>query len=262
LYKAKLRKAGMKSSGPFSLKTVWNFRDLGGYITSTGGVIRSGLVFRSGDLSGLEHEDASIIASLGLRTVLDLRYPADSAKRPDRRDGLSANWVQADLTTPVYYELAARIASGHLSESDSLAYMRSITTSIVLERIEEIQAIFYSFMQPDAFPILMHCSVGKDRTGVVAALLLSALGVPEETVYADYMLSNDYLVPFREAQIKKPGREHTKPVWEVRREYLEGALAAVRDSYGSLDRYLENAIGLTDEMRTELKGRFLIRAEE
>jgi protein-tyrosine phosphatase len=252
----------MNSGAPVSLKTVRNFRDLGGYTTSNGEVIRSGLVFRSGDLSRLEREDASTLAALGLRTIIDLRYPDDSAKAPDRLDGLSANWLQADLTPQAFYELGASIASGHLSEADSLAYMRSITTAIVLERLEEIQAIFHSFMQPNAFPLLMHCSTGKDRTGVVAALLLLALGVPEETVYADYMLSNDYLALMREEQIKKPGREHTGPVWEVRRDYLEGALAAVCDSYGSIDSYLEKAIGLTDEMRTELKGRLLLRSKQ
>jgi protein-tyrosine phosphatase len=199
---------------------------------------------------------------LGLRTVVDLRYPVDSAKRPEWLDGLSANWLQADLTPRAFYELRDSIASGHCSESDSLMYMRSITTSIAFERLKEIQAVFHSFMQPNAFPMLMHCSVGKDRTGVVAALLLFALGVPEETVYADYMLSNDYLALMREEQIKKLGREHTGPVWEVQREYLEAALAAVRDSYGSIDSYLEKAIGLTEKMRTELKGRLLFTSKQ
>lgn len=249
----------MNNGGPIIYKTVWNFRDLGGYATPNGEVIQSGLVFRSGELSGLDREDASTIASLGLRTVVDLRDPVESARRPDRLDGLSVNRLQANLTPQAYYELAAGIAGGHLSESDSLAYMRSITTSIAFERLEEIQAVFQSFLQPHAFPMLMHCSLGKDRTGVVVALLLFALGVPEETVYADYMLSNNYLVRFQEAQIEEPGHEHTGPVWEVRREYLEGALAAVRDSYESIDRFLEIAIGLTDEMRTELNGRLLLR---
>ena len=72
----------MNSGGPVSLKTVWNFRDLGGYATANGEVIQSGLVFRSGDLNRLEREDASTIASLGLRTVVDLRH-IDSAKRPE-----------------------------------------------------------------------------------------------------------------------------------------------------------------------------------
>jgi protein-tyrosine phosphatase len=251
----------MNSARPFSLKTVWNFRDLGGYTTTNGEVFRPGLVFRSGDLNRLEREDASTIASLGLRTVVDLRH-VDSAKRPDWLEGLSANWLQADLTPQAFYELVAGIASGHLSESDSLVHMRSITASIAIERVEEIRGVFHSFMQPNAFPMLVHCSAGKDRTGVVSALLLFALGMPEETVYADYMLSNNYLVLLQEEQIKKPGRAHTGPVWEVRREYLEGALAAIRDAYGAIETYLEKAIGLTGEMRTELKGRLLLKLEK
>jgi hypothetical protein len=85
-------------------------------------------------------------------------------------------------------ELRDRIATGDLSESDSLALVRSITASIALERFEEIKAVFQSFVQPGVFPLLVHCTFGKDRTGIAVAMLLFALGVPEETVYADYYL--------------------------------------------------------------------------
>jgi protein-tyrosine phosphatase len=103
----------------------------------------------------------------------------------------------------------------------------------------------------------VHCTYGKDRTGIVAALLLFALGVPEETIYADYMLSNDYLVAFRAARIAEQGWEHTGPLWEARREYLDGAFSAICDQYGSIESYLQEAAGLTHEMRTELKARLL-----
>jgi protein-tyrosine phosphatase len=189
--------------------------------------------------------------------VVDLRDPVASEKHPDRLDDLSVSWLQVDLTTRANLELRDRIATGDLSESDSLAYVRSITASIALERFEEIKAIFQSFIQPGVFPLLVHCTFGKDRTGIVAAMLLFALGVPEETIYADYMLSNDYLAPVRQVYIKKPGREHTGPLWEARREYLDGAFSAICDKYGSVESYLQDAIGLTHEMRTELKARLL-----
>ena len=251
----------MNRDGSLELKTVWNLRDIGGYATSSGKVTRSGLVFRSGDLSRLDSKDASAILPLGLRTVVDLRDPVAWEKRPDRLDGLSVNLLRVDLTTRVHIELRDRWETHHLSESESLEYIRSITASIALERSDAIKDLFRYFLQPDVFPLLMHCSAGKDRTGIVTAMLLFALDVPEETVYSDYMLSNDYLTPFHETHVNRPGWEHTGPLWEARREYLGEALSAVRDSYGSIDTYLERAIGLTDEMRTKLKA-LLLRSSE
>jgi protein-tyrosine phosphatase len=87
------------------------------------------------------------------------------------------------------------------------------------------------------------------------------LGVPEETIYADYVLSNDYLVAFREAIIVEPGWEHTRPLWETKRDYLDGAFSAICDKYGSIDSYLQDAIGVTEEMRTELKARLLLKPD-
>ncbi len=248
----------MNNMRSFDIKSVWNFRDLGGYETSAGEIIRSGMVFRSGDLSRLESDDASTIMSIGLRTILDLRDPAGSEREPNRLNDPSINQLNVDLTTRVHAELGARWHTLHLlSESEHLANIRAIYASIPIERAEGVKAIFQCLARSEVFPLLVHCSIGKDRTGVVVALLLFALGVPEETIYADYLLSNDYLVALREAAIAEPGREHTGPLWEARREYLEGAFSAICDKYGSIESYLQDAIGLTHEMRTELKDRLL-----
>ena len=92
-----------------------------------------------------------------------------------------------------------------MSESEHLANVRAIYASIAIERADGMKAVFRYLVRSEVFPLLVHCSIGKDRTGIVVALLLFALGVPEETIYADYMLSNDYLVALREAQVAKPG---------------------------------------------------------
>jgi len=251
----------MNNMGPFDIKSVWNFRDLGGYETSAGEIIRSGMVFRSGDLSRLESDDASTIRSIGLRTILDLRDPAGSEREPNRLNDPSVNQLRVDLTTRVLAELGARWHTLHLSESESLAYIRAIYSSLVIERVEGVKTVFRYLARSEVFPLLVHCSIGKDRTGIVAALLLFALGVPEETIYADYMLSNDYLVSFREAAIAEPGYEHTGPLLEARRDYLEGAFSAICDQYGSIESYLQDAIGLTHEMRTALKARLLYKLD-
>jgi protein-tyrosine phosphatase len=247
----------MSNQGFLDVRSVWNFRDLGGYETSAGEIIRSGMVFRSGDLSRLESGDAATITAIGLRTVLDLRDPVASERRPNRLNDPSVRQLRVDLTTRALVELRDRLRSGHLSESESLAYIRANTASIAIERAEGMKLVFQSLARSEVFPLLVHCSYGKDRTGIVAALLLYALGVPEEAIYADYLLSNDYLVAFREAAIAEPGWEHTGPLWETKRDYLDGAFSAICDKYGSIDSYLQDVIGLTHEMRAELKARLL-----
>jgi protein-tyrosine phosphatase len=256
-----IRRAVVNRGRSPNLGTVWNFRDLGGYATSKGEITRFGLVFRSGDLHDLNNEDASALASLGLRTVLDLRDRVASERSPNRLNDPSVRQLSVDLSTSVLLKLRDRLRTGYLSESESLAFIRANTAAIATERAEDIKAVFRCLARSEAFPLLVHCSFGKDRTGIVAALLLFALGVPEETIYADYMLSNDYLVEFRAARIAKPGWEHTGPLWEARREYLDGAFSAICDQYGSIGSYLQDAIGLTDERRTELKARLLYKPD-
>ncbi|MDZ4907294.1 hypothetical protein GNF64_16560 [Clostridium perfringens] len=118
---------------------------------------------------------------------------------------------------------------------------------------------------PDKMPIVQHCTAGKDRTGIGSALVLLALGVPEETVIEDYLLTNVYRSNMNEALFKSLGnlltdedsKEIFKVFMEVRKEYIESALNAIKERYGSIDEYLEKEYGFNKEKRARLQQDYL-----
>ena len=154
-----------------------NVRDLGGLRTADGAVVRRGRVFRS-DYPAFADLDASgPVAALGLVTVVDLRRGSEAAVECVR-------WTDHGVTH-LRSPLVART-----QDSWHARYQAYLT-----DRPETVVAAVRAVMDPARQPALFHCAAGKDRTGVVAALLLQVLGVPDETVVADYVLTADALEP-------------------------------------------------------------------
>lgn len=223
-----------------------NFRDIGGYQAADSRAVRWGQVFRAGSLAELSDEDLAYLERLELRLSCDLRSPEEVAARPDRLPHGAA--VRA---MPV----AAR--AGRLR--------RVITLFRLRHRIQELLLNVYTVMldqngplfaevirlaaDPANRPLVIHCTAGKDRTGLAVALLLLALGVPEETVVADYTLSNHayevlagrmgpemerlYAFGFEQAQLR--------PFLLAEARTLTGALAHLRRRYGSGEGYLSRS---------------------
>jgi protein-tyrosine phosphatase len=116
---------------------------------------------------------------------------------------------------------------------------------------------------------IFHCTAGKDRTGLAAALFLLSLGVPEDQVMTDYLASNVYLADKNEKSLWKMrifslGRADTegvKPMMEVRRGYLQAAFDTMRTDYGSIDNYLREGLGVDDAFREQLRARYLEPAQ-
>ena len=239
------------------ISTVRNLRDLGGYPTNDGKVIRSGLVYRSGSLADLSREDEAKIRSLGLRTVIDLRPPTTREKQPDRIDRDAVHYLGVDLRPAVYFELRDRLNAPDLTEPECRRIICSVTAAIPIDCVEGIKTIFQILAKPGSMPILVHCHSGKDRTGVVIAFLLYALGVPKEVIHADYRLSSDYLKSLRDAKIEERG-PCIAPWYDVQPQYIEGAFSAVREAYGSIETYLATGLAFSDQMRLMLQSRLLL----
>jgi hypothetical protein len=147
--------------------SVENARDLGGVPVDGGGAIACGTLFRGPPLYNLESTGCSAVAALGIRTVIDLRQPFERDSKPTT-DCVAAEQVQLPL--PIPYELSPQ------------NYLDVLGSPAVAQA-------FHVFADPDAYPIYFHCTWGRDRTGVVGALLLLALGVNPDDVMAEYMLS-------------------------------------------------------------------------
>lgn len=161
------------------LAGAMNFRDLGGYHTADGRRTRSGLVFRSNSLQELTDEDLDILRSdLRVATVLDLRSPKEIA-----RDGVGPFVDEAlhYVNVPFLHEQKDSGAPGRIQEGLVARYFSYLTVAAdnVVRALEMIA-------DPDNLPLVFHCSAGKDRTGVLAALVLGCVGVDPEHVVADY----------------------------------------------------------------------------
>jgi protein-tyrosine phosphatase len=169
-----------------TLKGLFNLRDLGGLETREGRRVRPGQVFRSDALHRLDHEDAEHLARLGIRKIFDLRCDSEVLK-------------DAGVSIGAADRVHVPLVASTLSPFDPDIDWRRID---LRERYMEMLAVgggaIRAVLQAaaDEAPILFHCTAGKDRTGVVAAVLLRALDVPDEEIIADYALSEDNLRAF------------------------------------------------------------------
>ncbi len=241
------------------LSSVPNLRDLGGYRTAGGHVVRRGLVFRSDQLHRLAAGDLAAISALGIRSVVDLRMDEERIARPSELPAgalattldVLADSVQAGgdpigalFTRPA--EANAALAGGRVHAVFEEIY-RSFVTMPSARRA--YRALFETLAVPARLPLLFHCTTGKDRTGWGAAVLLSLLGVARVDVESDYLRSNDY-VPSRHQStmdaLVRAGADASivSAIFAVRREYLAAAFDEVDTRFGSIEGYATEGLGL------------------
>jgi protein-tyrosine phosphatase len=220
----------------------FNFRDLGGYRTPEGRWIRPQHLYRADGPHALNDADVAQLRALGLATVIDLRTPGE-------------------VERGCYTRFLSDIVEYHLPMLDVLPGTDElpdwVDPSVVAARYrrmldegsETVAEILAILSDPSAYPAMFHCSAGKDRTGVIAAVLLGVLGVPDETIVADYALTAEsmhrlveyYMTTYPDAteQLERlaPAMVAAHP------DTMSGLIASVRADYGSFDGYAE-AIGV------------------
>jgi len=251
-----------------------NFRDLGGYQTSDGRTVIWGQVFRSGELPELTDEDVARLESLGLRTMVNFLLPEEIEMHgPDR---LPAGVRQ--VPHPITGDRTAEL---------SLAVQQSIRTgqfenippemNVEFHRLllddgkAEYAALLRELMDPANRPLAYHCSHGVHRTGTASAIVLSALGVPWETVREDYLLSNTYRSEEIEAQLARIRQAvatdrgvtpdqvdmaNVEAFYMLDGTYIDGTLERAIEEFGSMEGYIREGLGISDEeiqlLRAEL----------
>ncbi len=231
-----------------------NFRDLGGYAAPGGRIVRWRRLFRSEHLAGLSKEDHAALAELGVTRTFDFRGEAERAATPYRLEGVVQHALTIEPT--VVQRLQELLLSGtRVTPSVVEALMKELYRGLVNDQAHRFSALFEHLLQSDA-PLVMHCTAGKDRTGVAAALILLALGVPRDVVVDDYLLSNlHYRRP--PAPAGEIAADALAVVWQVQDGFLHAALRAIDDDHGGVDRYLERRLGLSRAARDALAARYL-----
>lgn len=255
----------MNNTRILALDGVHNFRDFGGWTTREGRTVTMGQLFRSGHLSRATPDDLARIDALGLKALADLRQPGERSREPNTLPKNAPSVIFE--TAHGGYDEAPHLQflrEGHLTVASVQTYMVSAYQRIPME--PHHQQIFGDVFRQllDGKPLLIHCAAGKDRTGILAALILSAIGVDRQQVMEDYMLTNtavdiDALLPSIAQRIAEQSGQSVeawalRPMLGVEAEFLDAAFGVI----GPLDHYFEHALGITQTDREALRDKLTL----
>ncbi|GAK49713.1 possible protein-tyrosine-phosphatase [Candidatus Moduliflexus flocculans] len=245
------------------MEQIYNFRDFGGYATSNGRRIKTGVLYRSGNLAKASAHDIEHLTSLGIRMVCDLRTHGERRKHPDQfPDGYPVRVVHIPIQgknhndSPYIFQLASLIF-GKGRRTEYAEALKAFYQEYITDFRAELSAILRLAAEQENLPLLIHCTAGKDRTGIACGLLHLLLGTPPEVALHDYLLSNQHLYQFQTEMLKQfaPLRlfgvstQRFMPIFEARQEYWEAAFAQIGRDYGSADAYLRDGLGISENER-------------
>ncbi|WP_125703849.1 tyrosine-protein phosphatase [Lacticaseibacillus daqingensis] len=249
----------------------FNFRDLGGYATTTGQRVKPGRLIRAGRLNELSEHDLQTLTDYGLAIDVDFRSPQERTEAPDRLPaGVDYQFAPVFPTdeTQVSKKTTELRANFATDPAAGFQHMVNMYANLVVQAsAHQAYRHFFDLLLANATPgaLLFHCTAGKDRTGMGAVFLLTALGVDAPTVRADYLASNALLTVPRQrtaAKIRATGGSDallasTKALGSVDAAYLDAALTTITHTYGSLAAYLTDVLGVTAAQTRELRQLYL-----
>jgi protein-tyrosine phosphatase len=240
-----------------ALEGAANFRDLGGYETADGTSVKWGLLYRSDNLAHLTDADLEKVAGLGIRLVCDFRSEPEKQSEPDRLPAIDPPAVAAlpiGAESFMVKDLRERISSGDLDGLDLRQMMIEGDRQFATTFAPQYAAMFERISKPENLPALVHCTAGKDRAGFASALILSLLGVPRDTVMADFLLTNHYTAAATTKRLRmiklfslfRADTDALLPLFGVEPEYLAAAFEAIDKQHGDFDTYRRSALGIDD----------------
>lgn len=251
----------------FAFKGVANFRDIGGYPAAGGHKIKHGVIFRSGELSGLTPEDQQNLANLNIGYEVDLRTDAERSANPSQW-GKKAPQL---ISIPVGMARDGKTLDARMRQlmqvkdaEEAKTRMQESTASLAIDGAADIGKVLGELARANG-PALVHCTAGKDRTGVTIAVLMTLLGASREDVYHEYMRSNESI----EAQFQRQKiREQTgkdvnglsglnptilRPMMGTDASYLDAMFHEIDAKYGSFDAYTQRGLGITSPQVSQLR---------
>jgi protein-tyrosine phosphatase len=237
----------------FNLQGASNFRDLGGYATRDGRTLRWRQVFRSNHLGNLTPSDVEIVRALGVKSAFDFRGVDERRGTDCKVEEILVHSLPIEPT--VVAALRARLQARALSSADALEIMRESYRGYVRLNTHSFRELFARLIEASA-PSVIHCTAGKDRTGFACALFLHALGVSEEVIGEDYLLTNRFYRRDPNASPDLPA-DVQRAIGSVEASFLAAGLDTVRAQYGDLETYFRDGLGLGPVERNELKARYL-----
>ena len=229
-----------------------NFRDLGGYRTASGRTVRWGMLYRSGSMHFLTPADYDYLGKLGIRTVCDFRDTRERSTEPVVWPAGKAPRVLADDYAMDSGGIGKTAPGRTPTAEDARASMAALYPGLLSQFNSQYRRMFGELLAGRA-PLAFNCTAGKDRTGVAAALLLTALGVPRQTVIDDYLLTNRYFDPNKvvrtdnqaSVQWRKLPPDVLKAYMAADRSYIEAVFRTMDQHRGGVSGYFRDKLDLT-----------------
>lgn len=250
------------------IKKVYNLRYLGGIKNYEGRILKDSLIYRSGNLHNLRKSSFDELTRMKINKVIDLRTKQEIAKEPDQ--------LPKNMIYKVYSAFedkndemrnAKQLAlKGKISENDADKRMIKFYTDYVSENPKIIKKIITEILNSDQ-PILYHCTAGKDRTGIITALILKVLKFDDAVIFEEYLQSNNLRSKIIQKRLNLADNFHfifpkldmgviEKTSW-VEQNYLQSAFDEIDKQYGSIDNYIYQVLGISDEQREIYIQKFL-----
>ena len=253
------------------MELIHNFRDFGGYQTDHGMRLKKGLLYRSGDLAKATPADLEKLSALGIKTICDLRSEHERQVEPDRiPSGEGVSFFNIPMRPIVDYHARSlgRLFSlmfGKERRMDYIAESYKAYREYATGHLPQLKSLLKRISNPDNLPLLVHCSAGKDRTGVVSSLIQQMLGVSPESAMDDYLKTNEHLGAYTEEIVERlkklayfgvPWKMYM-PLFDARIDYMNAAFTQIKEEFGALDEWMQRGLGFSEKEQVALAEVFL-----
>ncbi|MPS65151.1 MAG: protein-tyrosine-phosphatase [Chryseobacterium sp.] len=249
------------------IKKAHNFRTVGNIKNIDGRTLKEGKFYRSGHLHKLKKKSFDELEKLGIKEIIDLRNSKEIAQKPDNLPGdiVYKNYSAFKDEGDQLDQAKKLVLKGKVDGSDADKRMLEFYRNYVTENPEIIKKVITEILDSDQ-TVLYHCTAGKDRTGIITALILSILKFDKETIYNDYLLSNNYREKLVDKRLNLANNLHflypkmdvkvlEKLSW-VETGYLDAAFNEINKEYGSIDNYIQKVLGISENKRQEYIQKF------
>lgn len=249
------------------IKKVNNFRSVGNIRNVDGRTLKEGKLYRSANLFKLKTKSFKELESLGIKEIIDLRNSKEIAQKPDHLPDqvVYKNYSAFEDEGDQLDQAKKLVLKGKVNGSEAEERMLDFYRDYVTENPEIIKKIITEILESNK-PVLYHCTAGKDRTGIITALILKILKFDKETIYNDYLTSNNYRKKLIDKRLSLAENLHflypkldikvlEKLSW-VETAYLDASFNQINKEYGSTERYIQEVLGITEDKRKEYIQKF------
>lgn len=252
--------ATLSQKNQFEIKKINNLRFLGGIENSEGKILKDSLIYRSANLHQLKSKSFDDFNKLRISKVIDLRTKQEIAKETDHlpENMIYKNYQAFEDRNNEMTNAKKLALKGKISKVDAEKRMLKFYTDYVSENPEVIKQIISEILDSDT-PVLYHCTAGKDRTGIISALILKILKFDDTIIFQEYLVSNNLRKKVIDNRLKLANTFHfvypkldigvvEKTSW-IEREYLQAAFDEIDKKYGSMDMYIHRVLGISESQR-------------